>query len=70
MATTGKIEVGQRVWVAVEDGRRYGWIACLPQPFLDGAGGCIVLLDGKPTAVTCSDDGRGRQWDFAEDDEA
>ena len=63
------IEVGQRVWVAdpeANGGRATGAIASVADDFL-GAGGFVVLLDGEKRIVTCSNDQRGTQWDFAAD---
>jgi hypothetical protein len=71
VATTGKIEVGQRVWVAdpaARSGRALGRIASLPDVFLSGRRSFVVLLEGKPSVVACCEDRRGSQWDFAQED--
>ena len=48
MATTGKIEVGQRVWVAVEDGRRYRWLrACLSRFSMEPAAASSCLMGSR-----------------------
>jgi hypothetical protein len=66
VTTNGRIRLGQRVWVLTPENRRaYGEIASLPEPFL-GTTGFVVTLDGKSTAVTCTEDRRGSQWDFAD----
>jgi hypothetical protein len=67
--TTGRIQVGQCVWVtdASANGRRAtGVIASIADDFLS-AGGFVVLLDGENKVVTCCNDRRGTQWDFATD---
>lgn len=71
MATTGKIEGGQRTWAAEPAGRRAappGRIVSLPDAFLSGRHSFVVLLEGKPSAVAACEDRRGSQWDFAEED--
>jgi hypothetical protein len=69
VVTTGRIQVGQRVWVVDPDakgGRVPGVIASIRDDFLNG-GGFVVRLDGQKKVLTCSVDGRGVQWDFAAD---
>ena len=56
----GGLRIGQRVWVALDEGRAYGRIASLPAVFRD-CSGFIVLLDGK--SATCVEERRGSQWD-------
>jgi hypothetical protein len=72
MITEG-IQLGRRVWVADAvraEGRICGHIASFPQVFLNGHASFVVMLDaGKPTAVTCCVERRGRQWDFAEEED-
>jgi hypothetical protein len=67
----GSIELGERVWVADparRDGRTFGRIASLTPDLLNDSLSFVVVLDGgKPIAVTCCEDRRGGQWDFAEE---
>jgi hypothetical protein len=61
------ILIGQRVWVADAHARWIsGVIASISDDFLN-SGGFIVLLDGETKVVTCCEDRRGTQWDFATD---
>ena len=65
----GRVVLGQRVWVADPaglGGRAFGRIASLPPVFLSGSPSFVVLLDGKNIVVTCCEERRGSQWDFAE----
>ena len=65
----GVIEVGKRVWVLDMEvnAHKSGVIVSLPPPesFFAGAG-FVVLLDGEKKVVTCRNDRRGVQWDFAD----
>ena len=70
VTTNGAVRIGQRVWVIHGDGRAFGSVASLPESFLGGDTGFVVMLDGAPTAITCDEDRRGCQWDFAADVDA
>jgi len=66
VTTNGGVRLGQRVWVAYEDGHVFGQVAAIPRSFLSDSTGFVVLLDRKPTPVICTQERRGSQWDFAD----
>lgn len=67
---TGRIQPGQRVWVAdpgAPDGRALGRVVNVDKPgYLSDGEGFVVRLDVGNVVVTCSAAGRGVQWDFAD----
>jgi hypothetical protein len=68
--SSGKIQVGQRVWVAASGGRAFGRIASVSPNDFGPEVAFVVMLDKTPPAVvSCFEDRRGSQWDFAEEDE-
>jgi hypothetical protein len=71
MATESIIQLGQRVWVTDQSnpgGRTFGYVAALSTVYLNGSASFVVKVDGgKPTVITCCEDRRGSQWDFAEE---
>jgi hypothetical protein len=67
-----KVRVGQHVWVAttsVPGGRCFGRIASIARGLTGAAVEFVVALDvTPPTVVTCSENRRGEEWDYAAED--